>query len=678
MSEGSLTDIRAMLPLRKIQMAVKILGLFSISVWIEPFAPCSVLFYFILIVHATDSAEDCDEDDLECLEDFTTTTSASFITSSSSSFGGPLSTVSAAGTPDVLSDFHEAKLVNPKPDPHNPGGRKERLPAKQDGEQAGSVQDKYNQDQDIDSGSAGLGETIDESTATGLSKVEAGVLSACGILVVAGIAVGIFVWKNTAKRRNLRDRDMSMADLEHNHDLDMSGGDPMAVKNAITTTMPKAVLEPSIKSQQRLNDDMQSVKSNTTNNSESLAMIQKQLQKELEEEERLQLQQLKQQPIIDLTLPAFERDEDDFFTSWEQRNSRLSTTSNTNPPPQQISEQLQPSFQLPKLEHTLFTSEDAIISVNKTQAVEIVYDETEEDDLIQPNSIAAAHASSTYHTPDIGKEYEQADLSPGLQANTATARPSATDPLHDPTAITYPLQKFLNTPTQSFKSPVQIPVELGNNHEEEEEEEEDEDEEGVIVENTISKLPLDKDAFGATYDGMIEKPAASPSVHNLGQQLNKIFRHPENSDPTSSTPRTAMVDIDLNETPTSKSQRALEKSPLKETEPGKQPFLSPLDLPDDQYMPMRDAAGPPLVSRAQVLADPVRRLGQDEIALWEQNCRKKELKRLSYEMWDEQMLRDQIEQNDRKHIANYYGTAMAATAEASVTTSTEQDSKMIP
>ncbi|CAO3619057.1 unnamed protein product [Mucor fragilis] len=654
-----------------------------------------VLFYLILIAYAADSAEDCDEDDLECLEDFTTTTSASFITSSSSSFGEPLSTVSAAGTPDVLSDFHEAKLVNPKPDPNHPGGRKERLPAKQDGEQAGSVQDKYNQDQDIDSGSAGLGETIDESTATGLSKIEAGVLSACGILVVAGIAVGIFVWKNTTKRRNLRDRDMSMADLEHNHDLDMGGGDPMAVKNSIattttnTTTMPKAVLEPSIKSQQRLNDDMQSVKSNATNNSGSLAMIQKQLQQELEQEERLQLQQLKQQPIINLTLPAFERDDDDFFTSWEHRNSKPSTATNTHPP-QQIPEQPQPqpSFQLPKLEHTLFALEDSIISVNKTQAVEIVYDETEEDDIIQPNSIAAAaHVSSTYHTPDIGKDYEMADLSPGVQANTTTSRPSAADPLHDPTAITYPLQKFLNTPTQSFKSPVQIPVVLGSNLEEEEDD--DEEDEDDPVENTVSKLPLDKDAFGATYNDIIEKPAASPSVHNLSQQLTKIFRHPEDAEPSSSSsPRTAMVDIDLDDTPmitttittaTSKSQRALEKSPLKTTEPGKQPFLSPLDLPDDQYIPMRDAVGPPLVSRAQVLANPVRRLGQDEIALWEQNCRKKGLKRLSCEMWDEQMVRDQLEENDRKHIANYYGTAMAAAATTlSTEQQQEQDNKMIP
>ncbi|KAL7332403.1 hypothetical protein PS15p_204453 [Mucor circinelloides] len=615
-----------------------------------------VLFYFILIAHATDSAEDCDEDDLECLEDFTTTTSASFITSSLSSFGEPLSTVSAAGAPDVLSDFHEAKLVDPKPDPNHPGGngaRKDRLPAKQDGEQAGTVQDKYNQDQDIDSGSAGLGETIDESTATGLSKVEAGVLSACGILVVAGIAVGIFVWKNTTKRRNLRDQDMTMADLEYNHDLDMSGGDPMAVKNSMATAMPKAVLEPSIKSQQRLNDDLQSVKSNTTNNSESLAIIQKQLQQELEEEERLQLQQLKQQPIINLTLPAFERDEDDFFASWEQRNSK---PANTNQ--QQISEQPQQpdihSFQLPKLEHTLFASEEPIISVNKTQAVEIVYDETKEDAIIQPNSIAAAaHVASTYHTPEVGKEYEMANLSPGLQTNTAS-RPSAMDPLHDPTAITYPLQKFLNTPTQSFKSPVQIPVDLGNSLGEEEEE--DGDDGHHLAENTMpepSKLLLDKDAFGATYENIIEKPGTSSSVRNLGQQLNKIFRHPENSEVTSSTTQSAMVDIDLNETSTtskSKSHRALEKSPMAATA-----------LQDET-----EPAGPPLVSRAQVLADPVRRLGQDEIALWEQNCRKKQLKRLSYEMWDEQVLRDQIEENEKRHIA---------------TTSTEQQEqgdKMIP
>jgi hypothetical protein len=77
------------------------------------------------------------------------------------------------------------------------------------------------------------------------------------------------------------------------------------------------------------------------------------------------------------------------------------------------------------------------------------------------------------------------------------------------------------------------------------------------------------------------------------------------------------------------------------------PFMSPLDLPDDQFIPLQDALGPPLISRAEVLADPARRLGEDEIALWEQSCRKKELKRLSYEMWDEQVIRE--EESDHKH-----------------------------
>lgn len=606
------------------------------------------------------------------MEDFTISASTSFITSSSSSFGEPLSTVSVANTPDILSDFHEAKLVKPKPNPNSPGGnRRESLPAKEDGEQAGSVQDKYNQDQDIDSGSAGLGDSIDEYTATGLSRVEAGVLSACGILVVAGIAVGIFVWKNTNKRRNLRNQDMPMTDLEYNHDLDMNGGDPMAVKNSITTQMPKAIMEPSIASEkQRQNDDIWSVKST---NSESLAIIQKQLQQELQEEERLQLQQLKQQHVMNLNLSAFERDEDDFFTSWEKRNSKHSFQS--EPTQQQISEQhvtkdkTVNTFQLPKFGHSLFTSEedDAIIPVNnKAAAIEIVYDESEEADIIQPNSIAAANvdlSSSTYRTSEISKEYEMSNLSPGLQANTVS-RPSILDPAHNPTAITYPLQKFLHIPTQSFKSPLQIPIELGDN-----DQEEDGEEDAIDLQSRQQQIPLDKqDAFGVIYNN--EKTLAPSSVQNLSQQLNKIFRQPEShfkptdekdlmsfstTEPTA-TPENAMVDIGLT------SNKLKGKSPLSamqikedKSEHGKQPFLSPLDLPDDQFIPMLDAVGPPLVSRAQVFADPIRRLGQDEIALWEQNCRKKELKRLSYEMWDEQMLREEIEENDRKHIACYYG-----------------------
>ncbi|CEP08253.1 hypothetical protein [Parasitella parasitica] len=574
------------------------------------------LFYFILFVHATDSVEDCDEDDWECLEDFTTSSSSSFITSSSSSFGEPLSTVSAAGNPDVLSDFHEAKLVKPKPDPNNPGG-KERLPAKEDG----SVQDKYNQDQDIDSGSAGLGDSIDESTATGLNKVEAGVLSACGILVVAGIAVGIFVWKNNTKRRNLRHQETSMADLEYNHDLDMNGGNPMMAKGEVMQPAKETSQQP-----MRQTDDIQSVKSAATSNSESLAIIQKQLQQEIEQEERFQLQQLRQQPAINLTLPAFERDEDDFFASWEQRNRRPSFQHKFS---QQISEQHEAVLQVPKFEHVLFAPEESnpITSVRRPRAAE----ESKKADASQSNSTAAAgiDVSSTYHTPEVGKEYDMTNLSPGVQANTAP-RPSALDPALDPTAITYPLQKFLNTPTQSFsKSPAQIPVELGDS-------DQDDDQN-----DTIKTSNTRQEAFGAMYTA--DKVGAL-SAPNLGQRLSKLLRQPDQL----KTVSTAMVDIDLYQH-TSKTAAAAAVA-RNEAQNGKQPFLSPLDLPDDQYIPMRDAAGPPLVSRAQILADPVRRLGQDEIALWEQKCRKKEPKRLSYEMWDEQLQRQEIEDIER-----YYG-----------------------
>lgn len=630
---------------------------------------------------------DCDQDDLECLEDFTTSasttsitsSSTSFITSSSFSFGEPSSTVLAANKPDIISDFHEAQLAKQRPNLNNLGGKgREVLPAKEDGEQAGSVQDKYDQGQVIDSGSAGLGDSIDESTTTGLSRVEAGILSACGILVVAGIAVGIFVWKNTTKRRNSRNQDMSITDLEYNHDLDMNGSDPMAVKNSINAQMPKAIIESSIESEkERQNDDIQSVKST---NSERLSIIQKQLQQGLHEEERLQLQQLKQQNIMDLSLPAFEPDEDDFFTMWERHNSKDSFKN--KPTQQEISEQhlgtkdeTIKTFQLPKFEHSLFTSEenDVMDPVSKkAAAIEIVHDESQEADINQPNSIATSNVGlppSTYHTPEVGKENEMSDLSPGLQANTVS-RPSILDPAHDSTAVTYPLQKFLHIPTQSFKSPIQIPVELGDHDQEEED--------TIDEQSRQQQISLDKhDAFGVIEDN--EKTVASSSMQDLNQQLNKIFRQPDphfksadekdsvsssTKEPTATSPQNAMVDIDLT------NNKLKERSPLSviqikedETEHGKQPFLSPLDLPDDQYVPMRDAAGPPLVSRAQVLADPIRRLGEDEIALWEQNCRKKELKRLSYEMWDEQMLREGIEENDRKHIAPYYGEQVVESQE---------------
>ncbi|KAG2203219.1 hypothetical protein INT46_002501 [Mucor plumbeus] len=651
------------------------------------------LLYFIIFVYAVDSAEDCDEDDLECLEDFTTSVSTSFIassstsfvTSSSFSFGEPLSTVLAANKADIISDFHEAQLVKQKPNINNLGGKgREILPTKENSDQAGSVQDKYNQGQVIDSGSAGLDDSINESTATGLSKVEAGILSACGILVVAGIAVGIFVWKNTTKRRNFRNQDMSITDLEYNHDLDMNGGDPMAIKNSITTQMPKAVIEPSIASeeQQQHHEQNDNIESANSSNSENLAIIQKQLQQGLHEEERLQLQQLKQQNTVDLSLPAIKRDEDDFLIMWEKRNSKHSFKN--KPTEQEISDQhlgtkdeTVNTSQLPKFEHSLFTSEENEVLDpinNKTAAIETVYNQSNVAGIIQPNSIAAANVDLS--SSEMVKEYEMSDLSPGLQANTA-AGPSILDPAHDPTAITYPLQKFLNIPTQSFKSPIQIPVELGDNDQEEEEDTVDE-------QPRQQQISLDKqDVFGDMDNN--EKTVASSSVQNLSQQLNKIFRQPEShfkltdekdslssfTKETTATSQNDMVVIDL------AKDKLKEKAPLSamhttedETEHGKQPFLSPLDLPDDQYIPMRDAAGPPLVSRAEVLADPIRRLGEDEIALWEHNCRKKELKRLSYEMWDEQMLREKIEINDKKQIECYYGEQIVE--------SKEEEGKVIP
>lgn len=629
------------------------------------------LLYFIIFVYAVDSAEDCDEDDLECLEDFTTSVSTSFIassstsfvTSSSFSFGEPLSTVLAANKADIISDFHEAQLVKQKPNINNLGGKgREILPTKENSDQAGSVQDKYNQGQVIDSGSAGLDDSINESTATGLSKVEAGILSACGILVVAGIAVGIFVWKNTTKRRNFRNQDMSITDLEYNHDLDMNGGDPMAIKNSITTQMPKAVIEPSIASeeQQQHHEQNDNIESANSSNSENLAIIQKQLQQGLHEEERLQLQQLKQQNTVDLSLPAIKRDEDDFLIMWEKRNSKHSFKN--KPTEQEISDQhlgtkdeTVNTSQLPKFEHSLFTSEENEVLDpinNKTAAIETVYNQSNVAGIIQPNSIAAANVDLS--SSEMVKEYEMSDLSPGLQANTA-AGPSILDPAHDPTAITYPLQKFLNIPTQSFKSPIQIPVELGDNDQEEEEDTVDE-------QPRQQQISLDKqDVFGDMDNN--EKTVASSSVQNLSQQLNKIFRQPEShfkltdekdslssfTKETTATSQNDMVVIDL------------AKDKLKEKAP-----LSAMHTTEDET----EHAGPPLVSRAEVLADPIRRLGEDEIALWEHNCRKKELKRLSYEMWDEQMLREKIEINDKKQIECYYGEQIVE--------SKEEEGKVIP
>jgi hypothetical protein len=581
-------------------------------------------------------------DDPECFKASTTSISQSYIAPSVSHYSVPYGTYPAVLT-DTLSDFHEAKVAHPRHGLQKPERQPSLSPTE---DNIGSVQDKYTEGQDLDSGSNGLSDSLEETDSVGLSKVEAGVLSACGILVVAGVAVGIFVWKNTVRRRDLRDlRDQGdMADLESHLDTD----DPHGKDGNSTIVNGSLSLEDINQQQKNRRHTDQQVK-------DMPELVQK------EEHPMIEMQDLSKYSVIkDMVIPEIEQTNGGLFAIDDQQQAHASITiepehmssrSNISDHKELITASfldiLQLSNQLEDLERKLHPVDTANLQRNSaTDDLSSIYktpDSIEQD----KDSIPAAQLDNSTYDPAFNS-------TPGIEDNV-TARPSALDPLFDPTALTYPLKKLLHTP-RTIASPAQISVDLG--------EEDDGDDENIDIQSQkeIQDMP------GS------EKVESKMSTLKLGQQLNKLFRYP---DPVQDNDKTLMVDISVLSSSgspknkvKSKKSRMLDRLPLKlrrissaqsikedytekyETEHGK-PFLSPLDLPDDKYIPLRDAVGPSLLSRAQVLADPVKRLGQDEIALWEQNRKRKELKNLSYEMWDEQVMKEEVAEYDKKYTRSH-------------------------
>ncbi|KAI8072249.1 uncharacterized protein B0P05DRAFT_639055 [Gilbertella persicaria] len=408
----------------------------------------SRISFFLLcfyILQCVQARKDCDPKDPECREDIYSSASAS---TSTFSIDEALKTLIEAASYETMSNFHEAKVADSRP--NSPPKPVHTEPA---------IQDDYSGD--MDSGSDGITEDN-----TGLSRVETAVLSTCGVLVVAGIAVGLFVWKNTSTRNSAN----GMSDLEQQYDRE----------NGIVSkeqNLPSVEMVPWKKS---VEQDHSSVK-----------------------------------PIVieAITEPAVETDV------------------------------------------------------------------TEDHELV----LTTHHLRNSMYGPMFGG-------SPELETNIGTTS-SATDPAHDPTVLTYPLQKFLKTPT-SCQSPVQIAVHLENNQDEEE----DEDEQNSFKEDIM-------------YNN--KKGPSSLSVQKLSHQLARMFKSSEDAKKNPMLPFKKEKPLKI------ETNQVLQTSYASS-------FVSPLDLPEDQYIPMQDAIGLPLVSRAEVLADPLRRLGKDEIALWEENCRKKD------------------------------------------------------
>lgn len=476
----------------------------------------------------------CDNDD-SCLQSSST---ASLATSSYFSFL-PTSDLSL----DALSNFHEAKVARPRKNENKP-------------ETLNPVQEPTMIKDNINEESVDANDAKDDYTGPlpGLSNVETGILGACGILVVAGIAVGIFVWKNTTRRRNLRgSHELPISDEEGN-DFDY-------------------------------------------------------------------IKQLDTKEGIRVPMPAIYRD--DFFTNWQRKNganqdSNLQYERRQKSPMVKVISEKQPSdlkFQTPTFEHGIFYSDqEANESSNKIPLnVEKSY------------IITAKHLRNSDYGPMFNGGSPQANIT----------RPSALDPTYDPTAITYQLQKFLkNSPASQSVSPMQISLHLSL-------EEEPKDVLNGTLGHQLSKLLLNENMVQVNLNEPDEDTKTTLSnlqkaYHGLEQERKAIH---------------------LQESSSEKGPAQLFIQDYKDDYLKKHgaPFMSSLDLPDDKYIPLHNASGPELISRAKVLADPVLRLGQDEIALWEQGRMKKELKRLSYEMWDEQVLREEIEEHDRKHIECYYG-----------------------
>ncbi|RCH93435.1 hypothetical protein CU098_010359, partial [Rhizopus stolonifer] len=327
----------------------------------------------------------------ECREDIYSSASAS---TSTFSIDEALKTLIEAASYETMSNFHEAKVADSRP--NSPPKPVHTEPA---------IQDDYSGD--MDSGSDGITEDN-----TGLSRVETAVLSTCGVLVVAGIAVGLFVWKNTSTRNSAN----GMSDLEQQYDRE----------NGIVSkeqNLPSVEMVPWKKS---VEQDHSSVK-----------------------------------PIVieAITEPAVETDV------------------------------------------------------------------TEDHELV----LTTHHLRNSMYGPMFGG-------SPELETNIGTTS-SATDPAHDPTVLTYPLQKFLKTPTKDI---------MYNN----------------------------------------KKGPSSLSVQKLSHQLARMFKSSEDAKKNPMLPFKKEKPLKI------ETNQVLQTSYASS-------FVSPLDLPEDQYIPMQDAIGLPLVSRAE-------------------------------------------------------------------------------
>lgn len=480
---------------------------------------------------------------------------------------------------ETLSDFHEAKVVRPKQNIDTPDLSK---PIQQESN-ASTFEDTINQDQDLGSSSEDIVTSIDDPH-HGLSNVETGILSACGILVVAGIAVGILVWKNSSERRNLRRKhEFSISDIEHNDDQE---------RDICFKIIKEPYKDPGLK------------------------------------------------------LPSILYDQHDFITNWQRKDisHHHSTEPNQNSPTRLISDKAPATllsdltkFQIPTLKHTLFSSEeDGIVPQSNKIRINM------EEQHISPDNSPEEEKESYILSRNSNYSLMFAN-SLQIQTNQA-GRPSALDPMYDPTALTYPLKKFLretSTLTESL-SVTQIALHLHSDYDDEEEDDNSsvpsKREPTRELSHQLTKLLQQSEQHTTIQVDLNDDKSRIATLSNL----QKAYQELEHE-------RKAVYDQERSEGmgPASVFTEDYKQAYFKEY--GRQ-FMSSLDLPDDQYIPLRNASGPELISRAEVLADPIRRLGQDEIALWEENCKRRELKRLSYEMWDEQILRDRLEEEDRRRM----------------------------
>lgn len=635
--------------------------------------PESFVTYFINYLFIVDKQEQCNTDDSQCIDASTSSFVTSYIASSSSFDSMPYATFPVVLT-DTLSDFHEAKVAQPRQGLQKPDKVPSLSPTD---DNIGSIQDKYNENQESDSHSHGSSDSLEEtSSSVGLSRVEAGVVSVCGILVVAGIAVGIFVWKNTVRRRSLRDQG-DMADLENYIDPDNhhdNSNNPIIVNGALS------LKENRDRQQKKIQRFNQQENNTAPFNTSGETMMKPAQEQDQPESQAIGMQELSKDPIIlDKTSPALELSSNNHILAKDADKQQPNTSTTVT------IEQVQ----------TELTSQPNILD-RKEEVTNDTLQMSDPEQAPQPHlaNIAALQPHSIHDTPsyihntpnllDLEKESTLAPKldnctnepifngSPGIEGNVSTY-PSALDPAFDPTALTYPLKKLMHTP-RIITSSAHISVDLSRH--------EDDEAEGEQLNVQPRKETVKQ---RSDHDNIESK---LPTL-KLGQQLNKLFRYPDKStlhEQEQDSNATAIVDISLVSSSDSSSNNhkekkmiiKLKKGPMLEkltrvpprssssaqsikedytdkyeTEYGK-PFLSPLDLPNDKYIPLRDAAGPPLMSRAQVLADPIKRLGEDEIALWEQNLKKK--KEFSYE----QMKKEELDDKNI-YIENCFGEPSLST-----------------